>query len=142
MFFHNPIIFITDMKTPESTIKLKNYSGKKNPLFGNSPFNLGKVRTPNNTNNLIAPSDLGKITKSSSKINLEKIPSSLEAKSTNSSNALLRKVVSTTIKGNGRIEKQIVQVAIDYMDPNTYVTPNPQWPDTTGYVADSTYIEV
>jgi hypothetical protein len=112
------------MKTPESTIKLKNYSGKKNPLFGNSPFNLGKV------------------TKSSSKINLEKIPSSLEAKTTNKSSALLRKVVSTTIKGNGRIEKQIVQGAIDYMDPNTYVTPNPQWPDTTGYVADSTYIEV
>lgn len=150
------------MKTPESAIKLKNYSIKKSPSLETLFSQLGNVSTLPMIPSMVPSSDLGRVTKAPSKIELEKfpssdlskttkapskielekIPSSLEAKITYSSDSLLRKVISTTVKGNGRTEKQIVQIAAFYTDPNTYVTPNPAWPDTTGYISDSIYVEI
>jgi len=130
------------MKTPESAIKLKNTSFKKSPSLESLSSQLGNVSALPMIPSMVPSSDLGRITKAPSKIELDKIPSSLEAKIISSSNSLLRKVISTTVKGNGRTEKQIVQVAAFYTDPNTYVTPNPAWPDTTGYISDSEYVEI
>ena len=130
------------MKTPESAIKLKNYSIKKSPSLETLSSQLGNVSTLPMIPSIVPSSDLGRVTKAPSKIELEKIPSSLEAKITYSSDSLLRKVISTTVKGNGRTEKQIIQIAAYYTSPDTYVTPNPSWPDETGYISDSTYTEI
>lgn len=149
------------MKTPESSVKIKNYSAKKGSSLESMVSSLNNVNmmpatpkvTPSDSlgrvmkmpNNIkldqVSPSDLSRISKAPNKIELDKIPSSLEAKITTPSNRLLRKIISTVVKGNGRTEKQVIIIPALYM-ASGYVSPNPDYPDTTGYVAGSEYTEI